>query len=98
MKKYYYVYILASDKNGTLYIGVTSQLKSRVYEHKNKLIQGFTSKYNANKLVYYEIFEDIDEAIDREKKLKFWKRKWKIKLIEQNNIGWKDLYDDLEID
>ena len=91
----YYVYILASKRNGTLYIGVTSNLIKRIYEHKNNLIKGFTKKYNIYNLVYYEITEDVNSAITREKQLKIWKRNWKIELIEKNNPGWKDLYFEL---
>ncbi len=92
MTKCSYVYILASKKNGTLYIGVTSNLEKRTYEHKQKIIKGFTSKYDVDKLVYYDVFEDITEAILREKRLKEWKRKWKIELIEKFNKDWEDLY------
>ncbi len=88
----YYIYILASKKNGTLYIGVTSNLQKRVWEHKQKLIKGFTEKYNVHMLVYYEQFEDIEQAITREKQLKKWNRHWKIKLINTMNPGWDDLY------
>jgi len=91
----YYVYILASKRNGTLYIGVTSNLIKRIYEHKNNLIDGFTKKYNIHNLVYYEIIEDVNSAIAREKQLKIWKRNWKIELIEKNNPKWDDLYFDL---
>ncbi len=91
----YYVYILASKRNGTLYIGVTSNLIKRIYEHKNNLIEGFTKKYNIHNLVYYEITEDVNSAITREKQLKIWKRNWKIELIEKNNPEWKDLYFEL---
>ena len=91
----YYVYILASKRNGTLYIGVTSNLIKRIYEHKNNLIEGFTKKYNIHNLVYYEITEDVNSAITREKQLKIWKRNWKIELIEKNNPKWKDLYFEL---
>jgi len=93
--KDYFVYIMASQKNGTLYIGVTNDLHRRVYEHKQGLIKGFTSKYKVNNLVYYELFENIDEALLNEKRLKKWKRSWKIRLIEENNPGWKDLYNEL---
>jgi putative endonuclease len=86
---------MASCKNGTLYIGVTSNLLDRVYKHKKGIYDGFTKKYKVNKLVYYEVFGDINEAILREKQLKKWKREWKIKLIEKNNPEWKDLYKDL---
>ena len=86
---------MANEKNGTLYIGVTSNLQDRVYKHKQGLLGGFTKKYNINNLVFYEIFGDIVEAITREKQLKKWKRDWKIKLIEKDNPGWKDLYNEL---
>lgn len=93
--KNYYVYILASKRNGTLYIGITSNLPGRVYQHKTKKIKGFTEKYNVDKLVYYEQGEDPYNAIAREKQLKKWKRQWKIELIEKENPNWKDLYDDI---
>ena len=91
----YFVYILASKKNGTLYIGVTNNLLKRIYEHKNNLVEGFTKKYNLHKLVYYEDTNSIESALRREKQLKKWKRAWKIELIEKHNLYWKDLYDDL---
>ena len=94
MKKSY-VYILASERNGTLYIGITNDLIRRVYEHKNNLIEGFTSKYNVQRLVYYEQFDNIEYAIQREKRLKKWYRKWKLELIEKSNPNWNDLYTDL---
>lgn len=90
-QKTYYVYIMASKKNGTLYIGVTSDLVKRVYEHKNELIDGFTKKYNVHYLVHYEVTYDIGAALLREKQLKKWKREWKMNLIEKENPGWKDL-------
>ncbi len=90
-----YIYILSSVKNGTLYIGVTSNLIKRVYEHKNKLGEGFTNQYDIGNLVYYEIFDNITYAIEREKQLKNWKREWKIALIEKENYNWTDLYDSL---
>ena len=93
--KHFYVYLLASKRNGTLYIGVTSDLVKRVHEHKNNLVDGFTKKYNVHNLVYYEATEDINSAITREKQLKKWKRAWKIELIEKNNPGWRDLYFEL---
>ena len=93
--KSYYVYILVSKRNGTLYIGVTNDLIKRVYEHKNDLIEGFTKKYQVHRLVYYEQTNDIRSAITREKQMKKWKRRWKIELIEENNPEWKDLYDEL---
>ena len=91
----YYVYILANQKNGTLYIGVTSDLIKRIYEHKNNFIEGFTRKYTIHNLVYFEATESIESAIMREKQLKKWNRAWKINLIEKNNPGWNDLYPDL---
>ena len=93
--KQYYVYILASKKNGTLYIGMTNDLRRRVYEHKNHLIDGFTKKYSVDRLVYFEMTNDSQSAILREKRLKKWKRQWKIDLIEQMNPEWKDLYFEL---
>ena len=92
MNKQYYIYILASSKNGTLYIGVTSDLVKRIYEHKQSLVEGFTKKHTIHVLVYYEVINDINSAITREKQLKRWNREWKINLIEKNNPGWKDLY------
>ena len=91
----YYVYILASKKYGTLYTGITSDLIKRVYEHKKSLVDGFTKKYGIHQLVYYEIHEDVCEAILREKRIKKWNRDWKINLIEQDNPHWFDLYDGL---
>lgn len=90
--KSYYVYILANRCNGTLYIGVTSDLVRRVGEHKNNLVDGFTKKYNVHNLVYYETTIDIESAIQREKQLKTWKRSWKLELIEKQNSNWEDLY------
>jgi len=90
--KLYYVYILASKRNGTLYIGVTNDLLRRVLQHKNKVVSGFTARYNVNMLVYYEQTENVESAIQREKQLKFWQRKWKLRLIEEFNPEWKDLY------
>jgi putative endonuclease len=89
----YFVYILASQRNGTLYVGVTNDVMRRTYEHKNDLIEGFTKKYGIHILVWYEAHCDINTAITREKRLKRWNREWKLKLIEQNNSGWNDLYD-----
>ena len=98
----YYVYLLASQRNGTLYIGMTNDLQRRIYEHKMGSKKGFTYKYGVNKLVYFEIFKNVDEAILREKQLKKWNRAWKIKLIEEENKLWhdiaKDWYDDVLID
>ncbi len=93
--KQFFVYILASRKNGTLYIGVTSDIIKRVYEHKNNLAPGFTEKYRIHELVFYETFENIQEAIKREKQLKKWERRWKLELIEKKNPEWRDLYFDL---
>ena len=90
-----YIYILFSKKNGTLYVGVTSNLKKRVWEHKNKLVEGFTKKYGVDKLGYFEIFEDITQAILREKQLKAGSRKRKIQLIEKANPNWNDLYESI---
>jgi putative endonuclease len=87
----YYVYILASKRNGTLYTGVTNNLLRRVLEHKEKNIKGFSAKYGVCRLVYYEVHKYINDAIKRESNIKAWKRKWKLKLIEENNIVWKDL-------
>ncbi len=87
-----YVYILFNKKNGTLYVGVTSNLVKRIYEHKNKFVAGFTKRYSIDKLGYYEIFDDISTAIEREKKLKGVTRKKKLELIEMNNPEWLDLY------
>ncbi len=86
------MYILASKYNGTLYIGMTSDLVKRVWEHKSKFVSGFTAQYNVTKLVYYEIFNDIQLAAAREKRLKEWKRQWKIDLIQKMNPDWQDLY------
>ena len=95
MAKDYYVYILASKRNGTLYIGVTSNLIKRVWEHKNKIVEGFSEKYNINKLVYYEQCQDVENAIRWEKRLKKYNRKWKLDLIEKSNPNWNDLYDEI---
>ena len=90
--KSYYVYILASKRNGTLYIGVTNDLVRRAYDHKSNVIQGFTEKYGVHNLVYYESYTDVRDALTREKRLKKWKRQWKIDLIESVNPDWRDLY------
>ncbi|MFH1935184.1 MAG: GIY-YIG nuclease family protein [Pseudomonadota bacterium] len=95
MDKQFYVYILASKRNGTLYIGVTSGLVQRIWQHKNKMVEGFAQKYNANKLVYYEAHSNAESAITREKQMKKWRRSWKIRLIEAKNPDWKDLYDNI---
>ena len=95
MNKNFYVYILASKQNGTLYIGVTSDLIKRIWEHKESLADGFTKKYNVKKLVYYEQHQNAQNAIQREKRVKEWKRNWKLELIEKFNPKWNDLYDSL---
>ena len=94
-EKQYYVYILTNKSNKVLYIGVTNNLERRIFEHKNKLVEGFTKKYNLNKLVYYEATSDIDGALEREKQLKNWHRDWKINLINSSNTAWKDLSDNV---
>ncbi|SFM08360.1 putative endonuclease [Bradyrhizobium sp. NFR13] len=88
----YYVYLLASRKYGTLYIGVTNDLIRRVYEHRSKVVDGFTRRYDVDKLVWFEVYDDILSAIAREKELKKWRRDWKIRLIEEQNPNWMDLY------
>ncbi len=93
--KSYFVYILASHKNGTLYVGVTNDIIRRMYEHKTNAIRGFTAKYDVKMLVYYEETPSIEAAITREKQLKNWKRDWKIALIEKLNPEWNDLYLDI---
>ena len=95
MKKTYYVYILTNRRNGTIYIGVTNNLKRRVFEHKSGLIPGFTKKYNLKNLIYFETHDWIDSAILREKQMKAWRRVWKIKIIESMNPDWNDLYDEI---
>ena len=90
-----YVYIVTNKPFGTLYIGVTSDLVKRIWEHKEKKIDGFTKKYNLTRLVYYEIHERIDEAIHREKQMKEWNRNWKLRQIIDKNPDWKDLYEEI---
>ena len=87
----YYVYILASQRNGTLYTGLTNDLERRILDHKQKVVKGFTEKYNVNILVYFEEFESADGAALREKRIKKWKRTWKLELIEKDNPNWNDL-------
>jgi len=87
----YFVYILSNFKNGTLYIGMTNDLERRMFEHKNKLVEGFSKNYNLDKLVYFEQFQYVNDAIKREKQLKNWNRQWKIDLIEDDNNDWNDL-------
>jgi putative endonuclease len=94
MKKYY-VYILCSKRNGTLYTGVTSDLIKRVYEHRNNLVDGFAQRYNVHRLIWFEIHESVESAISREKRIKKWKRDWKLQLIEKHNPLWKDLYESI---
>jgi putative endonuclease len=90
------VYLLASKKNGTLYTGVTSNLLKRIWEHKHEAVDGFTKKYTVHLLVWYELHETMESAIQREKQLKNWKRQWKIELIEESNALWRDLYPELQ--
>ena len=92
MNKQFCVYILASDRNGTIYIGVTSDLVKRIWQHKEGLVQGFTKEYGVHKLMWYEMHESAESAITREKQVKKWNRSWKIKLIEEMNPYWNDLY------
>lgn len=91
----YYVYILASKIGGTLYIGVTNDLVRRVYEHREKLVDGFTKKYGVARLVYFEVHTDVEIAITREKQMKKWNRAWKVQLIEENNPNWDGLYNQI---
>jgi len=86
------VYILASKRNGTLYTGVTSDLRKKIWEHKNDFVEGFTKRCHVHRLVWYELHENMESAITREKRLKNWKRKWKIELIASSNLEWADLY------
>ncbi|MBL8641977.1 MAG: GIY-YIG nuclease family protein [Alphaproteobacteria bacterium] len=95
MKENFYVYILSNQSNRVVYTGVTSNLVKRIWQHKNKVADGFTSKYNVNKLVYFENHDDAENAIKREKNIKDWKRAWKNELIEKENPDWRDLYDDI---
>ena len=90
----YYLYILTNMKNGTLYIGVTNDLERRMFEHKRKLIDGFTKKYGLDRLVYFETYQYVNDAIKREKNMKKWKRQWKINLIEEDNPNWDDISSD----
>ena len=93
----YFVYILASWKNGTLYVGVTNHLLRRVQEHREDLVPGFTKKYSVKLLVYFEVHADINEAIGREKRIKRWLRSWKLELIEQQNPQWRDIWPELAV-
>ena len=94
-EKKYFVYILSSQRNGTLYIGVTNNLIRRIYQHKHSSFEGFTKDYNIHQLVYYEEYNDVNTAISREKQMKKWNRKWKLEINEKNNLTWRDLYDEL---
>ena len=91
----YWVYILTSQRNGTLYIGITNNLHRRVWEHKQQKVKGFTNKYEVHHLVYYELHESVEMAITREKQIKKWNRLWKLNLIENRNPTWKDLYEEI---
>ena len=95
MQKVYHAYIMASRRNGTIYTGVTGELMRRAWEHKHNLYEGFTSKYSVHMLVWYEAFDYIHDAIQREKNIKKWPRQWKLNLIEEMNPDWRDLYDEL---
>ncbi len=90
-----YIYILTNKPNGTLYIGVTNDIARRVYEHRSGVVKGYTWKYNLKRLVYVEVYDDIQDARARELQMKEWHRDWKIRLIEKENPGWRDLYDEL---
>jgi len=93
--KQFYVYLLANKRNGTLYTGVTSNLVQRVWQHKQNIVKGFTKKYDVKLLVYYEAYDSAEAAITREKRIKKWRRAWKLKLIENKNPLWKDLYEEI---
>jgi len=95
MKRRGYVYILASRRNGTLYVGVTNDLRRRVYEHREGMVAGFTKRYRVYRLVYYEVYGTVPQAIAREKQIKAWKRAWKLEAIEGVNPDWNDLYEQL---
>jgi len=95
MEKASYVYILASGLNGTLYIGLTSDLVKRIWQHREGLAEGFTKRYGIKDLVWYEVHSEITEAIRREKQIKKWDRSWKVELIQESNPGWRDLYADI---
>lgn len=95
MSRTYHVYIMASDRNGTLYVGITSDLARRVYEHRQGAMAGFTKRYGVKRLVYLEPFDDVEHALQRERQIKKWNRGWKLELIEKTNPQWLDLYDQL---
>jgi len=94
-EKVFWVYITASGRNGTLYVGVTSDLVKRIWQHKNRVFEGFTTEYGVDQLMWFEQHTNAEAAITREKQLKKWRRAWKIELIQQGNPGWQDLYDDI---
>ena len=91
----YYVYILASRRDGAIYVGITNDLARRVYDHRIKAVPGFTAKYNITQLVWFEVYDDPISAISRERELKKWKRAWKIRLIEKDNPNWNDVYESI---
>ncbi len=95
MKKKFYVYLMTRARNSTFYTGLTSNLPKRIWEHKNEVVDGFTKKHNIKMLAYYEVFEDYENAARKEKRLKRWPRPWKMKVIEEMNPDWKDLYEDI---
>ena len=95
MQKQPAVYIITNKRNGTLYVGVTSNLVKRIWEHKNGVVDGFSKKYSLDRLVYFELFPDMESAIVFEKRIKKWRRGWKVELIEKNNLHWKDLWDSI---
>ena len=95
MEKQFAVYIMAAQRNGTLYIGVTSHLQKRAWEHREGLVDGFTKEYRVKRLVWYELHDSAETAIVREKRIKKWLRRWKMELIERDNLGWRDLAEDL---
>ena len=95
MDKQYYVYILTKARNSTFYVGMTSDLPKRIWQHKNEISDGFTKKYGIKTLVYYEVFENVEDAIAREKRLKKWNRAWKMRVIEEMNPNWNDLYEEI---
>jgi putative endonuclease len=91
----FFVYIMAAERNGTIYVGVTNDLVRRVWQHRNGVVEGFTKKCDVHRLVYFEAFDDARNAIQREKNIKHWARKWKLALIEEKNPQWCDLYDEI---
>jgi putative endonuclease len=97
LSQVFYVYLMASQKDGTLYLGVTRNLVRRAYEHREKLVPGFTSRYDIRRLVWFEVYDDPTNAITREKEIKKWRRAWKIALIEKDNPDWKDLYPEIVV-